>query len=137
MNDRSTFDQDNILYQDLNNSALKNAISGGIYKYERPDNSKLEDIVINSITITNDDIQLGVANVNIHVPALEMTIDNKPQRKPNIKRMQILAQMAVNLLKANYGATYNYWIASQTTVNVPGSNERFINFTINFKLHKY
>lgn len=137
MNDRSTFDQDTILYKDLTNSPLKNAISGGIYKYERPDNSKLEDVVINSIAITNDDIQLGVANVNIHIPALETNIDGKPQRKPNVKRMAALTVIAIQVLKERYAKDYNYWISSQTTVNVPGSNERFINFTINFKLHKY
>lgn len=137
MNDRSTFDQDNILYKDLTASALKNAISGGIYKYERPDNSKLEDVVINSIALTNDDVQLGVANVNIHVPAIEIVVDGKQQRKPNIKRLATLAGIAIPILKHKVGQDYNYWISSQTTVNNPDTNERFINFTINFKLHKY
>lgn len=143
MNDRSTLDQDNILYKDLTNSAIKNAISGDIYKYERPDNSDLEDVVINSITITNDDAQLGVANVNIHVPAIDVAILDKktrkynPQRKPNLVRLQALASIAFSILKEKWGADYNYWVANQTIVNVPASNERFINFTINFKLHKY
>jgi hypothetical protein len=143
MNDRSTFDQDNILYIDLSNSSLKNAISGSIYKLERSDNSKLEDIVINSIAITHDDAQLGVSNVNIHIPPLEVSIKDvttglyNKQWKPNHKRMQALAAIASTILKNGNGADYNYWIESQTTVNNPSTNERFLNFRINFKLHKY
>ena len=67
---KTTFDTDSILYNILLNSPLKNAISGGFYLGEdRPDDSEEEDVVINSIVLSQDyHPQIGTSNVNIYAP---------------------------------------------------------------------
>ena len=66
---KTTFDTDSILFRLLNGSPLKTEINGGIYcGDDRPENSELEDVCINSIDLTQDYLpQLGTSNVNIYV----------------------------------------------------------------------
>ena len=48
----------------------KDAINGAIYKDKRPSGSTKEDIVINSLPMTNGFMQNGVFNINIYVPMI-------------------------------------------------------------------
>lgn len=67
---KTSFDIDRIVFDLLSKSQeLKNTLKGGIYyQDDRPDDSADEDVVINTITLTQDYLpQLATSNVNIYV----------------------------------------------------------------------
>lgn len=45
-----------------------NGVTGSIFKYKRPLNSKKVDVVINSLTLNASVLQQGIVNINIHAP---------------------------------------------------------------------
>lgn len=124
----TTLDQSTVLYKVLKNSNLKNEITGGIYKEVRPDDSTLEDIVINTIIIDNELIQTGVGNINIHIPPLL-------KGEPNTARMAELATLACNYLKYQVGDKLTFFIENQTIQREENINDWFINIRIKFKFH--
>lgn len=76
---RNTSDQENILYNLIKNSSLNASLNGGIYKGERPNNSKKEDTVISAMLTSDGTLQQGVSNVNIYIPKIEVKIDGVNQ----------------------------------------------------------
>ena len=69
-------------------AGINNVISGKIYKDKRPAGSQKEDIVINSLTMTNHFLQNGVFNVNCYVPMIEVKVNNGiTQKQKNAKRL--------------------------------------------------
>ena len=66
---KTTFETDTLLFSLLRESPVSAAINGGIYVGDdRPDDSVKEDIVVNSIDLTQDYLpQIGTSNVNIFV----------------------------------------------------------------------
>ena len=70
---KTSFDINTIVYRILNVQTVKNAISGDIYKGDdRPDDSTDEDIVINTISLTQDFLpQIATSNVNVYVAVEE------------------------------------------------------------------
>lgn len=83
------------VFQQLAASAIKTAISGGIYK-KRPLNSRLEDVIINSPTINATQLQEGLVNVNVHVPNLVISVNGvQDHTQPDTLRLQQLVDMAV------------------------------------------
>ena len=130
----STFDIIDILYIKLKTSALKAAVSGGLYKQgERPDNSTKEDIVINCLPTSGSQLQTATVNVNIYVPDSELTISGKPQFKAKFSRLQALAELAITLLKEVSVDDYHYKIAFQGTLKEESIHQHFINIRIEFK----
>lgn len=130
----TTFDCENILYQLLNQSPLKTEISGGIYKRERPQDSKLEDVVISSIVIDSGSLKSCICNVNIHVSDIDISISGKQQKMPDNHRLSQLAVIAEPVLKNRYGTLYNLWIANQSTFKESETNQHFVNFRIQFNI---
>ncbi|MEI5984444.1 MULTISPECIES: hypothetical protein [Sphingobacterium] len=49
-------------------SDIKQTISGKIRKFNRPTNSNREDITINILSVDFDQLQEGIANINLFVP---------------------------------------------------------------------
>ena len=78
---KTSFDTDAILYGILSRSPLKAALSGGIYVGDdRPADSMAEDVVINTITLTQEyHPQQGVSNVNVYVSDKAVRIGDKEQ----------------------------------------------------------
>lgn len=81
-------------------------LTGSIRLGVRKQGSGLEDIVINCLALTTDDVQEGVFNVNIHVPNLAgqtagnpMQVDNT---QPNLARMEQIAQACVQVLNERW-----------------------------------
>lgn len=132
----TTFDQDTILFQLINGSQLKTAISGCVYKWQRPVDSGVEDVVINSLPLTTESVQLGTANVNIYVPDLTVKVGGKPQQLPNTKRLGELTKIALPILKQGYGANYGFYVTHQTTIQEAEIKQHYINLRIEFRFHK-
>lgn len=124
-----------VLYTAIVASALKTSITGGVYKFERPENSNKEDIIINCLPITGNTVQSGIANVNIHVSDLVLKAGDKTQKYPDIKRIKTLSDLAKTVM-TGYGSNYNYYIESQHTLkDSEGANNYYINFRIAYNFH--
>lgn len=82
------------VWERINNSSLKAAITGKVYKHERPAGSVKEDIVINCLPINNVALQQTVVNVNIYVPRVTVTVNKVTSQLPDHTRFKALAALA-------------------------------------------
>lgn len=56
----------------------------GLFMQTRPEDEKLDEcVVINSLPLTNDDLQLGNFNINVHVKDIEKS-------KPDLERIKTI-----------------------------------------------
>ena len=64
---KQIFDTDTILFQTLkNDSGIAAQLSGGVYIRQRPDNSVKEDIVVNTIALSQEYApQIGTSNIKL------------------------------------------------------------------------
>lgn len=82
----------NKLYTMLSGSSLKSAVSGNVYKSGlRPLNRVAEDIVINFVSGTAEQIQEGVANVNIFVPDIDSGAKSLVCNTARCRELEIVA----------------------------------------------
>lgn len=129
----TTLDLVDIIWQRLNGSPLKTAISGGLYKHRRPAGSQTEDVVINSLPINNVQLQTGIANVNIHVPNLTIEASGvQDSKQPNSIRLQELAAIAIEALSDVWAGDYNYDVQQQTLLEDEEAGDYYINIRIEF-----
>lgn len=132
----------NLLYQTISQSVLytdPKKPNGQLCKYERLDNSALEDTVINGLGVARGDVQEGVLNVNQYVPNL--VYPNKPELKsqPDTGRIAYLSKLVNKAL----GEGEEFWDASgkwcfqvqQDTVMPDTNNQHYINFRVEFYLN--
>lgn len=131
----SVFDGKQWIYDLLNINEVKSNISGKIYKNKRPTESKLEDIVINSILMDNSFLQDGTFNVNCYVPFLSVTINNISQSMPNEKRLSEIFQIVNPLLDDVFKDDFNLTIERHETIDVETEKASYIDFRINLKAY--
>jgi len=125
----TTTEQTTLLWHIVKASPLAGIISGSVYKLQRPTDSKLEDIVVNAITIDSELVQTGVANLNIHVPDLVNGM-------PNTARIEQLESIAKGIILKGWGSNYTFFIENQQTIqDQDAADNWFINFRIRFKFH--
>lgn len=133
---KTTFDTDAILFDLLSKSPVKNAISGGIYiGDDRPDNSTDEDIVVNSITLTQDYLpQIGTSNVNIYVADSNKKIKGKQQLKANRTRLKSLSEKAMEVLRGARITGLKLIPTSQVTLAEPDVKQHYVNIRIEWNI---
>ncbi len=133
---KQTFDTDTILFQKLKASAISSEITGGIYKRKRPLNSVKEDIVVNTITLSQDfHPQLGTSNVNIHVPDVSVSISGVSQKMPNEARMKELSEMVISLIRDSFVQGLLMNLESQTVITDPETDQHYVNIRVNWNIH--
>lgn len=134
---KQTFDTDSILYQILNGSpAILSAISGGVYIDERPDGSESEDIVVNTIDLTQEHApQLGTSNVNIHVSDIDVQINGVQQKKKNRERLKSLTTIVLDALKSAKIEGLALIVTNQTTIKEPTINQHYVNIRVDWVIH--
>jgi len=125
---RTTFDQKTILYKLLNESAVKTALTGGIYKDVRPQSEK-EDVVINSLPILGSSTQYGSANVNVYV----RDITENGTLMPDNKRLAVLSTLVRSVLETHTGSDYNMEIGSEHLLEEPSIKYHYVNYKVNFE----
>lgn len=132
-----TFDTDTILFGIIKGStALVSALSGGIYTGQRPDNSVKEDVVINTITLTQDtEPQIGTSNVNIHVPDQEVKIGGVQMKVENRARLNALTALVLTALRAAKITGAKIVVTNQATINEPEIKQHFVNLRIDWSIH--
>jgi hypothetical protein len=117
------------LYMVLNVTDVTDVISGGVYKSKRPINSNAEDVVIGCLPTVNLQIQPAVANVNIHVPNLNIAGDNT---QPNFARLRELTTLVISKLTDQYKGSYWFDVQSQGTYPEDEINQHYSNIRVQF-----
>lgn len=101
---KTSFDTNTILWKILNDGKKAGRINndGGIYKSpdDRPDGSNKEDIVINTIELSQEYLpQIGTSNVNIHVSDKDVKIGGQPQKKAHSERLEAIAKAVLSEIR--------------------------------------
>ncbi|QDK80832.1 hypothetical protein EXU85_20355 [Spirosoma sp. KCTC 42546] len=122
-----------ILYKLLFASSLKTAITGSVYKQKRPTGSVLEDVVVNSLPVSGDQLQRGAGNVNIYVPDLLETVAGTELRIVDTARLKVLAELAVPLLTEFNCQQYRFWLGPTDVFEEPDTGQTYLNFRIEFQ----
>jgi hypothetical protein len=105
---------------------------GDVYKFQRPDNSEKEDIVINVVYYGADTVNEGILNINCFVPDITVSLKGKPSRMPDTKRLSEVSMSMYTLLKDKIKIDdYYFWIESQGIYK--DEKSYFVNNRINFK----
>lgn len=119
------------IYNVLASSALSAEITGIVNKQNRPQNSKKEDCVINMLGISNQQLQEGVANVNIYVPNLIITSSGtQDSSQPDWRRLKQLALIAVDLLNDCWTDDFHFTIQNQSIIKDDESDSHFVNLRL-------
>jgi hypothetical protein len=121
-----------ILFARANAGPLKDAITGTVCKRKRDGNSSTEDVVINCLPVNAEQLQNGIANVNIHVPDVTVNINGIDQKQPNSVRLQQLAGIAVPHFTDVWASGYNYTVQQQTVFEDQEAGDHYINLRIEF-----
>ncbi|YBW68154.1 hypothetical protein [Riemerella phage vB_RanS_GDF21] len=103
-------------------------INGQIYKDNRPVNSNKEDIVINSLTMTNQILQNGVFNINCYVPKKSVTVAGITQLHKDNKRLKEIADKVYAVLNDVWENDYNLDV--ETHQDFEEQNENYYNFRV-------
>lgn len=130
---KTSFDIDKIVYKLLSGSSeLKSTITGGVYySNDRPDGSIKEDVVINTITMTQDYLpQLATSNVNIYVADITRRIDGVEQYKPNHERLAKLTKIVLDVLRGAQIEGLKLIPESQSVLNDTSVKQHFCNIRI-------
>jgi len=83
------------LYKLLSVATVKSLLDGGIYKFNRPINSRKKDIVISIAEYNGSQFNTGFIDINIHVPNMELIND---QTNPDLVSMKSLVDVVMPLL---------------------------------------
>lgn len=133
---KQTFDLDAIIYGLLNVPSITGFINGEVYVGDdRPDDSTCEDIVVNSIDLSQDYLpQLGTSNVNVYVPDKPMRIKGKSQYKACRQRMKSITQKVVSELKKAVVPGLKFTIDAQTVLNESEIKQHYVNIRISWNI---
>jgi hypothetical protein len=136
---KQTFDTDTYLFGILSKkSEITTALTGGVYKGDdgRPDNSEKEDIVVNTINLSQEYApQVGTSNVNIHVPDVSVSIGGKQQKKANTARLKELSELVLDTLRNAVIPGVSCMIENQTVIQESQISQHFVNIRINWNIH--
>lgn len=97
------------LYRLLNVTSVSSLLDGGIYKFNRPINSRKRDIVISIPEYVSGQFNKGFVDINIHVPNLELQSD---QTNPDLAIMKSIVDMVTPLISTIPGYSLS--------VSIPG-----------------
>jgi hypothetical protein len=135
---KTTFDTDEILYGILkNDTVLASVITGGVYTTgARPVGSEKEDVVVNTITLTQEYTpQRGVSNVNIHVSDIDVKISGANQKRPDSKRLKALTGYVLDALRGAKVAGLEFVVTNQNTIREAAISQHFVNLRIEWNIH--
>lgn len=134
---KQTYDTDSTLFSLLNGSTeLKAAISGGVYPGKRPDNSVKEDIVVNTIALTQDNPpQIGTSNINIHVADKTVTIGGVQQKAENRERLKAISSLVLGVVRSSLISGSKIAVEAQSTIQEAAISQHYVNIRITWNIH--
>lgn len=128
-----------MLYKYLVASPLvtdNDGLTGSVYPLQRPEGSKKEDLVIGTLSLDGEDVQIGVFNLNLHVPDLQVVIDGKPQRQPNRSRMRVLSGKLRDAISEHYfDGACSAWITNIAEIKEPNLDDWYVNHRLEIRFH--
>jgi hypothetical protein len=129
----------NMLYQHITHSVLLTDAkkpNGKLCKLERPLNSVLEDIVINTLGLNKESVQEGVLNVNIYVLNLVSLTNASDKSQPDMARLLYLQNLANTALGSGeeiWEETGSYiFNIQQDQVYQDENNQHYVGFRVEF-----
>lgn len=133
---KTSFDLNTILFRLL--EAHKPNMSGYIYKDERPDDSTTEDIVVNTIDLSQEFFpQLGTSNINIHVTDIDVNIAGRPQKKANSKRLEVLTNEVLTIVRNAEITGLKLIVESQNLLkDQEVAEQHYVNIRIAWVIHE-
>lgn len=134
---KQTFDTDAILYGILEGTPeITSAISGGVYVSQRPMNSDKEDVVVNTIDLTqNDEPQIGTSNINIHVPDMPVKISGKQQKVADSDRMKAISALVLDAIRTANVPGLLMEVQFQTVIQEAETEQHYVNIRISWNIH--
>lgn len=131
---KDTFDLNTIMYRVLAAANIGN--SGGIYKNDtRPVDSTAEDIVINVIALTADELpQTATTNVNIYVADVSRNINGKNMLVENTARLSTLSKAVCAALRDARVTGLKFISESHTVVDEPSINQHCVNIRVRWNI---
>ena len=131
---KQAYDLDEILFRLFNSSTqLKSVISGGIYLGQRPDNSEKEDIVISTISITQEySPQIATSNINIHVSDLLQSVAGKQMRFENRVKIKSISEIVLNLIRESKFEDLTVYLEAQNVIREPVIFQSYSNIRLNW-----
>lgn len=125
-----------LVYQYLKASPLATELTGDIYPLQRPEDSGKEDLVIGTLSLGEGPVQIGVFNLNLHVPNIKVKIGGKVQTQPNRPRMRILSSLLRDLLSEHYIGDCSAWITNIAEIKEPNLDEWYVNHRLEMRVHE-
>jgi len=131
---KTTFDTNAFLYQ-LVTSCIGTTMTGGVYNIERPLDSKLEDIVVGTLPIGEE--QVAICNINIFAPDKAVSISGKTTLVADIKRLKELTEIVTEALDqdTDLAQNYHYRIINQSIIEEPETDQHFVNLRLELRLY--
>ena len=131
---KQAYDLDEILFRLFNSSTqLKSAISGGIYLGQRPDSSEKEDIVISTISITQEySPQIATSNINIHVSDLLQSVAGKQMKFENRVKIKSISEIVLNLIRESKFEDLTVYLEAQNVIREPIIFQSYSNIRLNW-----
>ena len=122
-----------IVYSVISQSPIKAAINGGVYKIDRPLNQSTEDIIINSLSVSNESVQEGIINVNLHVPNLVLGDGGvQDNTRANFARLDQLSSIFAPTMDQLFTSGVFFEVQNITIFPEENIPEHFVNFRIIF-----
>jgi len=133
---KTSFDINTIVYRILNVQTVKDAISGDIYKGDdRPDDSTDEDIVINTISLTQDFLpQIATSNVNVYVADKPKTIKGKSMLKADSVRLKAITGVVLSVLRAAKVPGLLFKVEAQSELSETNVKQHFVNIRLSWNI---
>ncbi len=138
MRNVSSIDTDDILYTLVKQAVTKRVvkIGGGVYTAnERPDGSKANDIVVNTITVSHEKPQTGSSNINIYAEDLKLKIKGQEQWKTDRETLRKVGDALVDYLDACNVSDLEFWIEYDVVVPEPTTHQHYRNIRIGWNIH--
>lgn len=129
-----------MIYQYLNGTDFANpskgGLSGAIYQLQRPEGSDKEDLVIGTLSLDMETVQLGVFNLNLHVPNIKVKVNGREQSQPNRARMRVLSKLLQDAISELYIETCSAYITMIAEIKEPNLDEWYVNHRLEVRFHE-
>jgi len=131
-----TYDMDTMLFRALNTADIIDIISGGIYKSDdRPADSELEDICINTIDVTHEFTpQIGTSNVNIYTCDKENNVKGKAVWQPDKAKLSELTKAVMAKIKSTRIEGVKMYATHQTLLSEQSIHQHFTNIKVQWNI---
>lgn len=117
------------IYRLVKQSAIAEAVSGGVYTRLRPLNSDKEDVIVSVIANAPGDPQRATVNVDIYVK--DVRINGRAEE--DTARVRQLSRIALDALRSNVTDDYYATVDEQRTYAIEATSEHLIQSRLRYR----